>query len=89
MVAGGGFIPIITSNVLNYIKKIEFKKKNNQFYPYKKQLKQFLKMGSIPFWVQFHADLKIGTGTSCKGQLANKIAQTGFRGRGSFLLEPE
>ena len=30
-------------------------RKKNQFYAYKKQLTQFLKMGSFPFWVQFHA----------------------------------
>ena len=49
---GAGFIPIITSNILNYIKKKEFKKKK-QFYAYKKHLAQFLKLvqsrlGSIP-----------------------------------------
>ena len=46
---GAGFIPIITSNILNYIRK------KKQFYAYKKHLTQFLKMGSIPFLVQFHA----------------------------------
>ena len=51
---GAGFIPIITSNVLNLIKKKNSRKKN-QFYAYKKHLTQFLKMGSILFWVQFHA----------------------------------
>ena len=39
---GAGFIPIIISNILNYIKKKEFKKE--------KHLPQFLKN-----WVQFHA----------------------------------
>ena len=47
---GAGFIPIITSNILNYI--YEEKK---QFYAYQNHLTQFLKMGSISFLVQFHA----------------------------------
>ena len=50
---GAGFIPIKTSNILNYIKKKRIKKK--QFSAYKKHLTQFLKMGSISFWVQFNA----------------------------------
>ena len=51
---GAVFIPIITSNILNYIKKKKLKKKK-QFYAYKKHLTQFFKMDSISFWVQFHA----------------------------------
>ena len=31
----------------------------NQFYAYKKHLTQFLKMGSSPSWVQFHAYHKL------------------------------
>ena len=49
---GAGIIPIITSDVLNYIKKKNVK---FFFYLYKKHSIQFLKMGSIPCWVQFHA----------------------------------
>ena len=48
---GAGTIFIITYNVLNSIKK----EKKNQFYTYKKHLTLFLKIGSIPCWVQFHA----------------------------------
>ena len=51
-----GFIPIITSNVLNKIKGKKIQEKN-RFYAYKKPLMQFLKMVSIPFWVQFPANL--------------------------------
>ena len=45
------FIPIITSNVLNYNYSRKREKnsiKKNQFYAYKKHLTQFIKMGSIP-----------------------------------------
>ena len=53
---GAGFIPIITSNILDYIKeKKNSRKKKNSFMRTKKHLTQFLKMGSISFWVQFHA----------------------------------
>ena len=51
---GAGSIPIITSNILNYIKKKRIQEKK-QFYAYKNHLTQFLKMGLILFWVQFHA----------------------------------
>ena len=50
---GAVFIPIITSNVLNYIRKKNQEKKT--VLCIQKHLTQFLKMGSISFWVQFHA----------------------------------
>ena len=50
VVAGGGFY---SYHKLQCIKLD--KEKKNQFYAYKKHLTQFLKMGSVPFWVQFHA----------------------------------
>ena len=56
---GAGFIPIITSNISNHIKKKIIQEKK-LFYAYKKHLTQFLKMGSISFWVQFHAYPNLG-----------------------------
>ena len=45
---GSGCIPIITSNVLDYIKKEKMYKKK---YAFKKILINFFKIGSIPYWV--------------------------------------
>jgi hypothetical protein len=45
---GAVIIPIITSNILNYIKKKRIQEKKT-FYAYKKHLTQFLKLGSILF----------------------------------------
>ena len=51
---GAGFIPFITSIVLNQIKK-----EKNKIYAYKRHLTQQLKKGSILCWVQFHTYLEI------------------------------
>ena len=57
VVAGGGFSSYCNLKCIKLgNEKIIFEKKN-QFYTYKKHLKPFLKMGSITFWVQFHAYL--------------------------------
>ena len=54
MVAGGGFNSYYN---FKYIKldKEKSQEKKKQFNAYKKHLTQFLKMGSILIWVQFHA----------------------------------
>ena len=51
---GAGFIPIITSNVLNKIPKEKKIQEKKSVLCIQKNIMQFLKMGSIPFWVQFH-----------------------------------
>ena len=47
MIAGGGFIPVITIKEKNRIKKDNYNKKKNKFYAYKK-IKYIFKI-----WVQF------------------------------------
>ena len=56
MVAGGGFYSYYNLEGIKLDKGKKIKKKN-QFYAYKKHLTQFLKMDSIPVWVQFHTYL--------------------------------
>ena len=41
--------------IIKLDKENRIQEKKNLFYAYKKHLTQFLKMGSILFWVQFHA----------------------------------
>ena len=58
VVAGGGFYSYYNFQCIKLDKEKRILEKK-QFYAYKKYLTQFLKMGSIPFWFQFHANHKI------------------------------
>ena len=54
VVAGGGFYTYYNLQCIKLDKVIKNVRKKNQFYAYKQHLTHFLKMGSIPCWVQFH-----------------------------------
>ena len=60
VVAGGGFYSYFKLQCIKLDKEKKNLREKNQFYAYKKHLRQFLKMGSVPFWVQFHAYRKMG-----------------------------
>ena len=58
VVAGGRFYSYFKLQCIKLDKENRFQEEEkNQFYAYRKNFTPFLKMGSIPFWVQLHAYL--------------------------------